>query len=870
MNMRGLPAIQYYVTGGQIDNIYQDLFGRAPDAGGKDWYSDVLADASYADAVAIIAGGAQNEDVQELADGIGDTTGGQYNTVADYVVDSAYGDVFDRSADPGGFDYYTQAIQSGMDPTTLDDQLARSQEAVSTLGQEGSQQAWEDATAFQNWNQMRIDYPEVYPLYEELRGSTGYVSPEELQLYGKAFGQEVSPEEREQFFRGALASGEITQEQLDRILGGEDVSTVIDYDTPTTAPAGTTSIVKPGTVVRTADQITLPSTGVMGLPAITMPQFLPVGGLATRATKPYAAGSTLQGPTGLFRTPTGYVGTPPTVVMPTATTPATEGAAPAEGMAEGGDVEAAGSRALTPAELGSKFNEGSYRDSQGRLISGYSRPIRDQFGTILGYEDQPYARNVVFGEALRGKEAGIQLSDADQERILRDLMIMRGQTGVGPSRGGLAGIEVRGPVQRNRPLYYPFESNYAKGGDVSTARELSAKGRGNDSMLVHMTPNEVAGLNALAMKYGGQLTINPETGLYEAGFLDKLFKAVAPLALGAFLGPGAFGIAGLGMSPLAAAATVGLGYTATTGSLAKGISAGLGAYGGANLASAYGSQAATAAAPGEATRQAAARAGSMAGGPAGVEIPTGIEAMGAETAGFGGAPPLPGEAAQLTTTDFMGGPDLSSTVPEVGLPEGARVKMGMGEYGYSAIPGLDPNIPAPATTPAPEIGYGTYMAAATPAIEQVQAAEAEKVNAQIGAAKAEDERRRKRALEVARRTLGQYPFYGASGGLAKLAGGGMTYMEAGGTTGPTGTPREVTGTGDGMSDSVPANIEGVQEARLADGEFVVPADVVSDIGNGSSDAGSKKLYDMMDRIRKARHGTTEQPPEINAERMMPA
>jgi hypothetical protein len=101
MNIRGLPEIYRYVTGGQIDNIYDDLFGRAPDAGGKEWYSDLLADASYADAVAIIAGGARGSDVQELANGIADTTGGQYNTVADYVVDSAYGDVLDRSADNG-------------------------------------------------------------------------------------------------------------------------------------------------------------------------------------------------------------------------------------------------------------------------------------------------------------------------------------------------------------------------------------------------------------------------------------------------------------------------------------------------------------------------------------------------------------------------------------------------------------------------------------------------------------------------------------------------------------------------------------------------------------------------------------------------
>ena len=95
-------------------------------------------------------------------------------------------------------------------------------------------------------------------------------------------------------------------------------------------------------------------------------------------------------------------------------------------------------------------------------------------------------------------------------------------------------------------------------------------------------------------------------------------------------------------------------------------------------------------------------------------------------------------------------------------------------------------------------------------------------------------------------------------------------MEGGGATGPTGEPRVIRGTGDGMSDSVPATIEGVQEARLANDEFVIPADVVADIGNGSSDAGAKKLYGMMDRIRKARHGTTKQPPEINAEAMMPA
>jgi len=82
--------------------------------------------------------------------------------------------------------------------------------------------------------------------------------------------------------------------------------------------------------------------------------------------------------------------------------------------------------------------------------------------------------------------------------------------------------------------------------------------------------------------------------------------------------------------------------------------------------------------------------------------------------------------------------------------------------------------------------------------------------------------------------------------------------------------RYLDGAGDGMSDSIKANIGGMQEARLADGEFVVPADVVADLGNGSSNAGAERLYSMMDRIRQARHGTTKQPPEVNVNKTLPA
>lgn len=85
-----------------------------------------------------------------------------------------------------------------------------------------------------------------------------------------------------------------------------------------------------------------------------------------------------------------------------------------------------------------------------------------------------------------------------------------------------------------------------------------------------------------------------------------------------------------------------------------------------------------------------------------------------------------------------------------------------------------------------------------------------------------------------------------------------------------GQPRFLSGGGDGMSDSIQATINDKQPARLADGEFVIPADVVSGIGNGSSKAGAKRLYGMMDRVRKERTGTTKQAKAVNPAKVMAA
>ena len=85
-------------------------------------------------------------------------------------------------------------------------------------------------------------------------------------------------------------------------------------------------------------------------------------------------------------------------------------------------------------------------------------------------------------------------------------------------------------------------------------------------------------------------------------------------------------------------------------------------------------------------------------------------------------------------------------------------------------------------------------------------------------------------------------------------------------------PREdnmIEGEGDGMDDKVPATLEGEQDVMLSDGEFVVPADVVSGIGNGSSDAGARELEEMMTRVRQLRTGKTEQPEQVPQEMMLP-
>jgi hypothetical protein len=109
------------------------------------------------------------------------------------------------------------------------------------------------------------------------------------------------------------------------------------------------------------------------------------------------------------------------------------------------------------------------------------------------------------------------------------------------------------------------------------AQNLAARGRGGDSLLVHMTPSEVGGLQALAQAHGGSLTTNPDTGLPEANFLKSILPTIIGLGITAATGGAA--------APWMVGLGVGGGTALLTGDLNKGLMAGLGAFGGAGLGS---------------------------------------------------------------------------------------------------------------------------------------------------------------------------------------------------------------------------------------------------------------------------------------------
>jgi hypothetical protein len=510
------------------------------------------------------------------------------------------------------------------------------------------------------------------------------------------------------------------------------------------------------------------------------------------------------------------------------------------------------------------------------------------------------------------------------------------------------------------------------------AQKLQSEGRNGDSLLVHMTPSEVGGLQALAKASGGSLTVNPKTGLVEANFLESILPTI--LGIGLSFVPG--------VGPLAAGALVGGGTALATGSLEKGLLAGLGAAGGSGLGTAFqglGSAAPTigAAIPTPAVGSTAVTAGTGIGGstiPTTAQITSQAANVGgqslsptlqnvARASGASIIPPAPiasasgsptitnaanlsGQVAQtpasiggffadnLTNIGMAAAPALGgfleqpapeeddSMIRPYTYSEEVNPLFGMPGQSYYSSQSFTPQTPVPASgfsgfkqggitslavggesryqqptrtvDPAvteynqqlmqraqkeyvqtPQLGAfqsalpnaGAYNPEMGAAYQQAQAAKQEAMkkiqanqfgyqydperNTTIQTQPTEDQftllQRQMEELRSQQNSLqdnygfnqsdGEY----ANGGITRMADGGMfnlgSYSDGG---------RLLKGPGDGVSDSIPATIEGGQPARLADGEFVVPARIVGELGNGSTEAGARQLYAMMDRISERR------------------
>jgi len=473
------------------------------------------------------------------------------------------------------------------------------------------------------------------------------------------------------------------------------------------------------------------------------------------------------------------------------------------------------------------------------------------------------------------------------------------------------------------------------------AKHLEKHGRNGDTMLVHMSKGEVKSLNDLAMANGGHLTINPHTGLPEAGFLQRMLPMIAGAALVA-----------TGVGAPAAAMMVGGGYFAATGSLKKGLMAGLGAYGGAGMASSFGAAGASSVVPEAAAGTAGELATLTPSAPSPIvdasnfptppefvtppinPSPTVVDAAG-NVSQAAMSQPIPQNI--VTTGSPMGGVRYSpqafasnpaatnlSSVP-VSAPAVNPATSLRGNFPTAGVqapvtaPAPAPVVEAPVTAPAPVAqppvtnstnlaDYETFKPGvnkvgafgesptnidfknmtASQRLEAIKSgasfdnlgdwASKNKVQAYGMGASAimpwdEDKEERKpysdsdpgqqytyeanatQPTPIAdpygreQKYFNQrYVKRAADGGM--MAGGGISHL---GDYSDGG--RLLRGPGDGVSDSIPAVIGRKQPARLADGEFVVPARIVSELGNGSTEAGARKLYAMMDRIQKARGKT---------------
>ena len=457
------------------------------------------------------------------------------------------------------------------------------------------------------------------------------------------------------------------------------------------------------------------------------------------------------------------------------------------------------------------------------------------------------------------------------------------------------------------------------------AQGLASLGRGDDSMLMHITPDEFQDFNRMSQSAGMEhIPNNPMTGLPEFGFgksFKRAFKSVkkavskvlkspivrtlAPIAIGMYA-PGFLASMGMSVGPVGIGALTGLGTYAITGDPMAGLSAGLGAYGGANLGNTmanYGKVAAN-----NATQMGASSIANPMGAatPLSTQVTQALSSAGPASfsdinSGIGNL------FSDVTSGDFSTAWDQLKTASgeTVNVPESTSQSypvvgesdkyMTMADAADAGV-SLDTSIVKPGVVPATTAwqadptgmdaamtlggpAYQVAMAAMAPDPEDIEDQLTDEEIDKLEGTDYDPTRILDLTGDSGLRLIAGSPgldtstagaldlvdeedeeetaiTYAAQGGLMRLANGG--YLSGGNIP------------GDGMSDDIPARIGGTQEAALSEGEFVIPADVVSHLGNGSSNAGSKKLYAMMDNLRKARTGTEKQGKEINPYKYMPA
>ncbi len=440
--------------------------------------------------------------------------------------------------------------------------------------------------------------------------------------------------------------------------------------------------------------------------------------------------------------------------------------------------------------------------------------------------------------------------------------------------------------------------------------EVAKRGRNGDTMLIHVNPREVAGLQYLGERYGARMTVNPDTGLPEAFNFMRFLPVIAGAALSPFI------------TPMGAAAVVGAVEGVRTKSLMGGLKGALGAYGGAGITSSLASFGA------EGLGQQALPQLTELGTPTLTPTITPDVASGLTSANTSALNTLAAEQGVLAEGASQLPGSISQTAPPTtgpGAVTRANLQAGI-ERGFTDPGAAFKAITADPMTTAARVGSLALGSQAEP--EPYKPPEKKTY---ASSTKADPYKRNYRDNPNPYDTSSEFEYfrpnalYVKEGGYIGMQGGGkppqigmstglpedytaymqqlqqminlkgspgelpqsltpisqpkfstqMTAASRPNTYAPGGITRiqkegQVRGNGDGMEDKVYGNIEGRQKVALSRDEFIVPADVVSGLGNGSSNAGADKLYKMMDRVRKARTGMKRQGKQIKGDRLLPA